>query len=89
MIDEHSRRLAAEFHVRHCDASNKDDNDHVCQGRMTITAAGCTFECPRCGEDRINIIQQVAAIRLAAAIRKAELDTWWLNHGASIEGATQ
>lgn len=63
MIDDKTRPLAAEFHMRHCDAEDKRDPNHVCQGAMTITAALVKFECPRCGEEVCDLREQMWQLR--------------------------
>lgn len=73
MIDERTRPMAAAFHVRHCDAEDNGSAGHVCQGKVTITAAQCLFECGRCGIDSANIRQEVERIRAEGLRRRDEL----------------
>jgi predicted RNA-binding Zn-ribbon protein involved in translation (DUF1610 family) len=62
--------MAAELHFQHCDAEDKNTGDHVCQGTITINASTCSFDCARCGHDRVNIRQQVQRITEQAAFEQ-------------------
>lgn len=67
MITRWTRPMAAELHVLHCDARDRAEPDHVCQGVITINAKTCTFDCARCGTDVVNIAQDAEWVRMRLA----------------------
>jgi hypothetical protein len=89
MISDTTRTEAAEFHFAHCDAEDRVSPNHVCQGVVTITAATCSFDCSRCGHDRVNIRPHVEAIRDAAVCEKVKLQAFDKAMRESLEGFNQ
>lgn len=89
MIDEQTRPMAAALHVKHCDAHDKHEPDHVCQGVITINAKMCDFNCAKCGSEVANIQQQVADMRFQELVERDRLEQWNAEQRARVEAAIE
>lgn len=85
MIDHLTRPEAARIHSRHCDASDKHDPDHVCQGTITIRAAFVAFECPRCGEEQCDLREQMNELREQKRIAMVDEEQYRIRTIARLE----